>query len=108
MSKQFKKPNCPDCKKPISPAGGIVVSETDSYTTDWACWDCDTRIEDQEPTGVYDLPEQSEMFKQLEKVIEDIDTSDNFTVIPLNDEARRIFNGYPVESYYGSHKTKRQ
>lgn len=40
---QLPQPNCPKCSKKMSPAGGYVMT---NITTDWACWGCDIRIQD--------------------------------------------------------------
>ena len=36
------RPNCPICKKQLSPAGGTLDGEEKF----WACWDCGYRQED--------------------------------------------------------------
>ena len=36
------RPNCPNCKKRLSPAGGTL----DGKEMFWACWDCGYRQED--------------------------------------------------------------
>lgn len=40
---QLEQPECPKCKRKMSPAGGLVAL---NITTYWACWDCDEHIED--------------------------------------------------------------
>ena len=62
---QLERPKCPNCKRNMSPAGGIVGI---NVTTDWACWTCDERIVDTtyetidpEPNGlIQEIKQQTE------------------------------------------------
>ena len=45
IEKELTRPNCPCCGKLMKPAGGIIDGKNNP-TTDWACWDCNERIED--------------------------------------------------------------
>ena len=40
-----KHPNCPNCGDKMNPSSGMISGEN-SHTTDWACYDCNERIED--------------------------------------------------------------
>jgi len=60
---EAKDPICPNCIKPLSPAGGVVGTDL----MFWACWDCGYKLEDIE----YKIYSKDELTKAENNILND-------------------------------------